>query len=122
MSILTYTYGTTPPVIIRERLDAMGEPFTAQLVGATGEMVETLVNQGIDSHLEACFLPDRGDAFEWVAGTPRRARHLSCVVSPESMIVLLRRLNELSETECAEAEDAMSLRSNILGLLDIEEV
>ena len=42
-----------------------GEPFTMSLTD-TDEInaVIAAVNQGIDSHLEACFCPDRGDRYD----------------------------------------------------------
>ena len=99
---------------------AMGdEPFTMSLTD-TDEIraVIEAVNQGIDAHLEACFCPDFGDRYE---GGERKAgkfvlcRSLDCVVSRESLPVLLRRLFEL------ENEAADSLASDILSVLGINE-
>lgn len=42
--------------LVRQAMD--GEPFTMQLAGNDGPIVEEAVNQGIDGHLEACFCPD----------------------------------------------------------------
>jgi hypothetical protein len=58
------------------------------------------VNQGIDAHLEACYCPERGDHYaggQRKAGTLVLCRTLDCVVSPESLPVLLRRLFELDD-------------------------
>lgn len=52
-----------------------------------------MVNIGIDSRLEACFCPDRGDKFEYRDG------RLYCEVSPESFPVLVRRLFENDDDE-----------------------
>lgn len=125
-----YSYGMTPPAVIRDALQAMKprEPgaapvYSMELVGQDAEVVQNVVNKGIDSHLEACFIPDRGDVFEWVSGTKNRAAHLRCLVSVDSMLVLLRRLAEFNSPDCEADEDtAMSLRSGILDTLEIEEV
>lgn len=88
--------------------------LTGKDVGAVIEAV----NQGIDSHLEACFVPDRGDSY-----TPgeRKLRGWSvvktlvCKISTESLPVLIRRLFE------AEDENANNLASNILHSINIDE-
>ncbi len=105
---------------------AMGEePFTMSLTDED-EMraVIAAVNEGIDSHLEACFCPDRGDRYE---GGKRRAgklvlcRTLECSISPESLPVLLRRLYE-SDLGDAETESAGNrLASDILMCRGINE-
>jgi hypothetical protein len=86
--------------------DAMnGEPFTMSLVG--NEIVTRLVNQGIDGHLEACFVPERGDSYT------RDGFRLNCKISPESLPVLLRRLFEDG--------DETSLGESILETLGFSE-
>ena len=81
------------------------------------------VNQGIDGHLEACFCPDRGDRYE---GGERKAgklvlcRSLDCVVSVESLPVLLRRLFDLDTTDDV-ADAGMSLGGDILLTLGFDE-
>jgi hypothetical protein len=101
-----------------------GEPYSMSLTD-TAEIraVIAAVNQGIDSHLEACYCPGRGDRYE---GGKRRAgklllcHSLDCQVSPESLPVLLRRLCELGTTE--EVADAgMSLADAILLTLGFDE-
>jgi len=62
--------------------------FDMKLVGEDAKAVSAAVNQGIDSRLEACLVPERGDIYK-VEG-----RKLVCLVSAESMPVLLRRLLE----------------------------
>jgi len=65
------------------------EPFTMTTTDKDEfEAIKAAVNQGIDAHLEACFVPDRGDSCE-VSG-----RRASLAFSPESLPVLLRRLSE----------------------------
>lgn len=102
-----------------------GEPFPMSLTD-TDEIkaVIAAVNQGIDSHLEACFCPSRGDRYE---GGKRKAgklvlcRTLECTVSVESLPTLLRRLCE-SDLGDTEAESAgMRLAADILMVLGIDE-
>jgi hypothetical protein len=79
--------------------------YTMSLVGEDRELVISAVNQGIDAHLEACFVPDRGDRYQHVGA------RLECGVSPQSLPVLLRRL-------CEGPVEAVSLAADILGTLD----
>jgi len=67
---------------------AIGGKYAMDLMGIAALAVRDAVNQGIDSHLEACFMPDRGDRYDMEGG------RLVCEVSAESMPVLLRRLQE----------------------------
>ena len=91
------------------------------------------VNQGIDSHLEACYVPTRGDSYtsgsrsivasedakNWNAGdTLTLARTLECKVSKESLPVLLRRLADL---EYDDDNEASTLAGDILQTLGIGE-
>jgi hypothetical protein len=104
---------------------AMGrQPYTMSLTDTTEiRAVVEAVNQGIDAHLEACYCPDRGDSYE---GGERRAgklvlcRSLDCVVSVESLPVLLRRLFELDTTDDV-VDAAMSLGGDILLTLGFDE-
>jgi len=127
--MLSFSYGTTPVETIRE---ALPEFYPMELVGDAADVVHEIVNQGIDSHLDACNMPSRGDRYTWLApAASRRVCRLSCHVSRESMIVLLRRLEEYQtqhwqtdeeEEENSEEEEAMSLRTDILGTIGIEEI
>ena len=56
-----YSFGETPKEVILERCP---KPYPMQLVGEEAELVERLVNQGIDSHLQACFIAGT-DNYEW---------------------------------------------------------
>ena len=90
------------------------------LVGEDGRAVITAVNQGIDAHLEACFVLDRGDRYGGLAA-PGMARklpgnRLECVVSPESLVTLVRRLMQ------ADDPAAESLAAGICQTLDLELV
>jgi hypothetical protein len=89
---------------------AITEAYNMTLVGPDADVCKECVNQGIDSHLETCFVPERGDSFEVSPGLHK----LVCVVSPESLIVLIRRLLESSN------ENGPSLASGICDTLDIE--
>jgi hypothetical protein len=108
----TVTYETV-------RMAMNSKPFTMSLTDEDEiRAVIDAVNQGIDAHLEACSCPDRGDRFD---GGQRKAgklvvcHTLECVVSPESLPVLLRRLCELDD------EAGMRLASDILTVLGINE-
>lgn len=68
--------------------EAMTEPYLMSLAGVDRTDCMKAVNQGIDSHLEACFVPERGDKFQ------DDGAKLICLISPESMPVLIRRLLE----------------------------
>jgi hypothetical protein len=108
--------GTVTYNAVRNAMD--GQPYTMSLTG-TDEIraVVDAANQGIDSHLEACFCPQRGDSYEGgkrKAGRLTLCRTLECVVSLESLPVLLRRLFE--------GDDAgMTLAADILMTLGFDE-
>jgi hypothetical protein len=115
--------GTVSYQTIREAM--ADEPFTMSLTD-TDEIkaVTAAVNQGIDAYLEACYCPDRGDRYD---GGQRKSgklvlcHSLDCLVSPESLPVLLRRLSE-SDLGDTEAESAgMRLADDILMVLGINE-
>jgi len=114
--LVSYNYGEAPEAII---LDRCPNPYPMELVGDEAELVERLVNQGIDSHLQACFIKGADD-YQWKKHTLDNgsiiAVKLHCSVSPKSMVVLLRRLLEV------DSEAADSLRSAILETLKIEEM
>lgn len=115
--------GTVTYQTIREAMN--GEPFAMSLTD-TDEIKAVIgaVNQGIDSYLEACYCPDRGDRFD---GGQRKAgklvlcHSLDCSLSPESLPTLLRRLSEsdLGDTEVEGA--GMRLADDILMVLGINE-
>lgn len=86
---------------------ACTEPYTMSLVGNDRKAVIKAVNLGIDSHPQACFIPARGDKYD------ARGNRMDCVVSPESLPVLIRRLLDGDD-------DAVSLASGICETLGIE--
>lgn len=85
--------------------------FTMSLAGDDASIVMDVVNQGIDAHLEACYLPDKGDAYNMSEG--RYITRLECVVSPESLCVLVRRLYEYDN------ENSHDLANEILMSLGV---
>lgn len=98
---------------IKSKVDGL---FDMNLAGKAAKVVEKVVNVGIDSHLEACYVPARGDRF--VASKGR----LACLVSGESLAVLIRRLTEITSTEQDgdDADEGWSLASDILGSLGFD--
>ena len=87
---------------IRARM--RGESWTMELASpAEIKTVIDAVNQGIDSHLEACNCPERGDTYI----IKRNGRRLECVVSVESFPTLLRRLYEMDTDESNSLADDM---------------
>ena len=109
--------GTIPYDAVREAMG--GEPYTMSLTGKDEILaVIEAVNQGIDSHLEACFRLERGDQYEGgerKAGKLTLCRTLECHVSIESFPVLLRRLFESG------SDAASSLARDILTTLGFDE-
>lgn len=94
--------------------------YPMRLVGEECQSVVDAVNQGIDAHLEACYVPDRGDNFMFPTSTEvngnTSAARLECAVSPQSLGVLVRRLLESGNTV------AESLAASICQSLSIELV
>lgn len=88
--------------------------YPMDLVGMDAEVVKIAVNKGIDSRLEACFIPARGDSYTVTDGGRFCGRRLACKVSRESLPVLLRRLMELGN------EHAEYLASCICETIGIE--
>ena len=102
--------------VITAAMKAQGlSHYHMELVGEDATALHKAVNVGIDSHLEACFVPSRGDSYVGVRGTPTRAGHLACVVSAESLPTLLRRL-----TECGDR--GINLADTIVETLGINDV
>ena len=109
----TFTSGTTPNEVI---LKALGtERYTISLVAEDAQVMQRVVNQGIDSHLEAI----TGSSFNWNKREMSGVTALDCDCSPKDMLVILRRL---LEDDSDFAEHATNLRSSILTTIGIEEV
>jgi len=118
-----------------------GENFTMSITCDDEARVATkMVNIGIDSRLQACYVPDRGDSFSngersitatedtsrWKIGDKLvLATTLDCELSPESLPVFLRRLCE--DTEWIEGDEECddvvgnTLASDILYSLGFTE-
>jgi hypothetical protein len=114
--------GTVPYAAVRRALD--GQAYTMSLTDPDEiRAVIEAVNQGIDSHLEACYCPARGDRYE---GGQRKAgrlvlcRTLECRVSCESLPVLLRRLFDSDAAEDM-VDAAVRLASDILMTLGFDD-
>jgi len=92
--------------------------YHMSLVAEDRQNVIAAVKQGIDSYLEACFVPGRGDSFRFHTPKGLRGRisgpRLECRVSPKSLPVLVRRLMESDD------DKAESLASDICQTLEIE--
>ena len=73
----TLTYDTIPDGL------TLHEPYTMQLNRDDFELVATIVNQGIDSHLEAVFTAQRGNEID--------------ILDTQSMRTFLRRCLESSD-------------------------
>ena len=93
------------------------DPFTMTIrCKVEWAAIAQCVNQGIDSHLEACFVNGK-DKYD----------NGNCSLSPESLCTLLRRLGEtyFNTTEEHSQEDlwdaAMSLQSSIFIVLGIDD-
>lgn len=85
------------------------KPFTMENIrGSEADALIAAVNQGIDSHLEACFIRERGDRFIVSSG------RINCSISPESLPVVIRRLHEGDE-------HAESLASTMLTVIGFSE-
>lgn len=91
------------------RQSMQGEPYHMRLARGDANTIGRVINKGIDSHLEACFVPLRGDCYQWRDG------FLHCVVSTESLPVLLRRLFEEG------SEESMMLAGDMLTSLGFNE-
>lgn len=98
------------------RLACKGKPFTMSLVDVKEiDAVIKAVNQGIDSHLEACNCPQRGDSYKVgnrMIGDIVTCRTLECTISVESLPVLLRRLTEGNEAGEMLAENILDCLMN----------
>lgn len=114
---------------VAKRAPKGGYPMNLPLVSNDAKVVQLAVNQGIDAHLQACYVPDRGDRYEVTQpgsdiASRVRGACLDCKVSAESLPVLMRRLLELDPegagTDGSTADHATSLAQSICGTLGIE--
>lgn len=103
----SYSFGMTPKEVITKRCQEQCPDGYPMCIRSRGEwaIIAQAVNEGIDSHLEAVTVRS---SFDSTTG--------KCLVHPEELHVLLRRLSE------SESAEAWSLRVGILSTLDIEEI
>ena len=106
---LAYNYGETPPEVVKERFGADGYPMV--LNRDDYEIFARMVNQGIDSHLEAMTGYTMEDEI-----TRFTTKKKVVITDAQTMLVFLRRLLEES------SQDALNLRGSILTTLNIEEI
>jgi hypothetical protein len=115
--MVMYTYGTTPDRVIRKALEhECPNGYKMELVGEDREVVTRLVNQGIDSRLEAITKSTFSVGERRLADGRVTQRYLGSTVHNDDMMVLLRRMSE------DDSETASSLRMSILFTLNIEEI
>jgi predicted molibdopterin-dependent oxidoreductase YjgC len=101
----TYNYGSTPFEVIKKACNKQCPQGYSIVTHTQNEwdIIAGVVNQGIDSHLEA--ITERS-----------KFNNGECLIHPDELHVFLRRLDE------TELEDACQLRVDILGTLGIEEI
>jgi len=87
-----------------------GRGYKMSLVGDDAKVVIEAVNVGIDAHLEAANIKERGDSYKPVR--TKFINRLEACVSPESLAVLVRRLSEM--------DDGLDLATNILITLGFD--
>lgn len=97
----TLTYGEIPDDL------TIDEPYSMWLVKRDETIVCEIINQGIDSHLEAVFADDHGI---------KDGKHHISIRDSKSMRCFLRRCMESGN------EDAETLASDIMQTLNIEWV
>ena len=103
---LSFTYGTTPEnIILKQVRDQTPNGYSMHIKSnSEWRILAKAVNQGIDSHLQGF----TRSTFDNKTG--------KVLIHPEEMPILLRRLMEDS------SDEAMSLRTDILATLGIEEI
>jgi hypothetical protein len=100
--LYSFTYGP----VTKERLAAANKGRGPTVLGCNMRLTpiaEAVCNQGIDSHLEACMVPARGDGYEW---TGRRSLRLT--LSEESVLVFIRRMSEHEDEEAQDTAEWMA--------------
>lgn len=108
---------------IREAIAKTGQQFFPMTLTSSDEInaVIKAVNQGIDSHLDACNCPSLGDAYRHghrAVNGKVICTTLECRVSAASLPVLLRRLTEIPYDE---DDEAASLVASILYVLGFDD-
>ena len=115
-----------------------GKHYEMSLVGRDADVLQTATNMGIDSRLQACHCRERGDEYyrserpfvakettnHWRKGDRVvYSQTLECIVSPESLPVLIRRLFDDMEWfgKDDDADVGNSLASSILESLRFDD-
>ena len=127
-------YGET--ITYAQVLEAHPEPYDMKLRGDDAAVLSQAILVGIDSHLEACFVEERGDKClsqqvahiatlndeKVIALYSAHPNFLKLVVSAKSLPVLLRRLFELEYGGDADLQDVTrQLADDILETIGLGE-
>jgi hypothetical protein len=130
-SFLTSSLGT---ITYSEVLEANSDPFPMEQHGSSAIILAQAILVGIDSHLEACFVKERGDRClsQQVAHIAtlndekviapyccNYPNFLSVVVSAKSLPVLLRRLLEMDFGNTDLQDEARCLAEDILSTIGL---
>jgi len=102
----SFNYGQTPDEVVKNKAMAQTPRGYPMHIKSQSEwaVIAKAVNKGIDAHLEG---------FTKSTFDPKTGR---CIVHPQELHILVRRLGEEDD------EESQSLRSAILETLDIEEI
>lgn len=98
-------------------LNECKEPFNCCFNQTDANIITLAVNQGIDSYLETCFVPERRDSYRNVNNK------LYCTISSKSLVCLVRRLLEIAYNDKYQNDiqnRAYDIASNICYELNIE--
>ena len=127
-------YGET--ITYSQVLEAHPDPYEMKLRGNSAAVLAQAILVGIDSHLEACFVEERGDRClsqqvahiatlndeKVIAPCSARPHFLKLEISAKSLPVLLRRLFEMEYGGDADLQDiARQLAEDILQTIGIGE-
>jgi hypothetical protein len=129
-SFLTSSLGT---ITYTEVQEAHPEPYEMEMHGNDAVVLAQAILVGIDSHLEACFVEERGDQClsqqvahiatlneqKVIAPFCTRPNFLKLVISPKSLPVLLRRLLEMDFGDTDLRDTARSLAEDILSAIGL---
>jgi hypothetical protein len=114
--------------------EAHPEPYEMEMHGNDAVVLAQAILVGIDSHLEACFVKERGDQClsqqvahiatlngeKVIAPYCNHPNFLKLVISPKSLPVLIRRLCELEYGGNTDLQDvARSLADDILATIGL---
>jgi hypothetical protein len=96
--------------------------YPMSLVGNDAQLMVRIVNMGIDAWLTAV----TNSSFDWINDNSGIAHSynpkLVCVVSPGDLMVILRRLAEIANSEDEDSDTASDLLGDIISTFDSGEV